>query len=93
MRNSKDGIARYVGRQPHIQGWIFRCTESYVGPEGAAWRVDPPCPYPGKPGRFASGIYDAVLEPLADPGENEVDARDIKLGEAMRAQVPAGADA
>lgn len=41
MRNRKDGIARYVGRQPHIQDWIFQCKEAYSGPEGAARDYQP----------------------------------------------------
>ena len=85
MRNTKDGIARYVGEIRDFQGWIFRCVESYAPKDGRpAWKVDPPCPHPNKPGQFAVGIYDAAREPLANPGENDVDVRDVKLGEATR---------
>lgn len=85
MRNRKDGIARYVGEIRQYQGWIFRCVSSYEYQGQAAWTVDPPCPHPTVPGKFAKGICDAALEPLGNPGENEVDVHDVLLGQRSAA--------
>lgn len=45
----------------------------------------------GSVGRF--GVRDCNLRPLKNPGDDESDSRDIKLGEAMRGQVREGAEA
>jgi hypothetical protein len=86
-RNHQDGLARYVGQFPQYRGWIFRCKTSYVVRGQPAWTVDPPAPHPYEAGGTVHGIADIALEPLGDPGPDDVDEM-VKLLGAPEERTP-----
>lgn len=59
-------------------GRIQRVSAPFIDRGEVCWRVDPPLPP-------FTGMADFVLRPIANPGEDEVDVHDVRLGERSAA--------